>query len=362
MKTQNHTTKTIDSVIAQSTANVENSFLKPFSREVLREDILNLCFLHARKSFLFAEKENIAKTYFGRDVRIPMAGDSPDRTPQNLGICYDEVSKTEFAQALERQYNYAFEALIDGPGEPLGYETGHTWTAATLLDFKDSLVVSEIGTYGGGWWKDSIDRCLRICELANARFFMETGEVFSHLRGVKENDDATSLNGLTVRQMALLSGMEEMTIRTAASRKGPSYLVSSKEGTRTVFERSVAKEWLQTKGRYMPVQRFKPESSAEAMGRTYENADQFLKMVKSLNAGKGESSFRLTAGLKADGVTAINQLQPEHLANQVMMTKIAHHLGLPPKLFVVRAQEAATRDELRALEHKADVLQRSARE
>ena len=212
MKNQNHTTKTTNPVSTQAPGTVENSYLKPFSREVLRQDILNLSFLHARKSFLFADGSKISEAYFGRGLKIPTAGNGPDLTPQDLGMSYELISETEFALALERQYNYAFDALIDGPGEPLGYETNHTWTAATLLDFKDSLVVSEIGTYGGGWWEESIDRCLRVCELANARFFLETGEVFSYLRGAKQNDDATSQDGLTVRQMALLSGMARQII------------------------------------------------------------------------------------------------------------------------------------------------------
>lgn len=127
--------------------------------------------------------------------------------------------------------------------------------------------------------------------------------VVTYLRGVRLDDDSTSQDGLTVRQMALLAGMEEMTIRTAASRKGPNYMVSTKDGSRTVFERSVAKEWLKAKGRYTPVQRHEPVSATEALNRSYDDVGQFLDMVKSIADTSDDSRAGYFAELNLGGST-----------------------------------------------------------
>jgi hypothetical protein len=335
----------------------DSSFLKPHSREVLRQDILNVCLLHARLSFLFADSKVAAKAHFRREVAIPLGLSNPEDTPQELGLRYEDVRWTDFAQAMERQYNYAFDAVIGGPGEPMEYETTHTWAAAILLDLQQSLFVYELGTYGGGYWEQSIERCLYISELANARLCLETGEVFTHLRVTNGRDEGTTSSlELTVRQLALLAGMEEMSVRTAASRRGPNPLAASKDGPRTVFERSVAKEWLLAKGRYMPVRNSEQISVVDTMARSYADIGQFIEMVQSiLDAGRIDGASYQTA-MHSEGLQSLSEMQAAHLRNPVLMRAIATSLNLPQALFVLRAQEAATREELRALEEKAKEL------
>ncbi|MGC4368000.1 hypothetical protein [Hydrogenophaga sp. R2] len=339
------------------TAPVDNSFLKPFSRDVLRQDILNVCMLHARLSYLFADVKTTAKAHFRRDVVVPVGLSYPDETPQDIGLTYDDVRWTDFAQAMERQYNYAFEAVIGGPGEPMENETSHTAVAAILLDMQESMLVYELSSYGGGYWEASVQRCLHVTQLANARLLLESGAVFTYLRAANGRDqNDASHEGLTVKQMALLAGMEEMSIRTAASRKGPSTLTPRKDGARTVFDRGVAKQWLIDKGRYLPVRRIEAASPDDLMARNYSSTGEFLEMVQSIvdTSAFDRSTFHLT--VYGAGFDSLAHMQAEDLKNSTLMGEIAEALHLPPQIFILRAREAAIRDELKALEAKTKEL------
>lgn len=77
---------------------------------------------------------------------------------------------------------------------------------------------------------------------------------FDRAWGDEDNNSSEKAEGaLTIHQMALLSGMEEMSIRTAISRASAKQLSAFKEDRRTLIKVADAKEWLITKGRFVPV-------------------------------------------------------------------------------------------------------------
>ena len=343
---------------------IDNGFLKPFPRDVLRQDILNLSMLHASLAFMFADAAPLGRAYYRRDVETHLALPDFDLTPKDAGLTYDDVRWSDFAQALERQYNFAFFALDAGPAGPLKYETTHTWAACSLLDLQHSMMAFELESYTGGFWGQSIVNCLYVCELANARVFLEDGETFTSLRGAinAKEDTTTSIEGLTVRQMSLLAGMEEMTIRTAASRKGPNPLESMKDGTRTVFDRAVAKQWLISKGRYLPVHTGEEPVPYDVLSRPYSNTREFVEMVQTVvDAGVFDRAEYRNA-MKSAGLKTLSQLEAAHLKNVELMHPIALSLGLPERMFAVRAKEAAIREELALLERQEKELRESLSE
>ena len=169
----------------------------------------------------------------------------PWTSDEEFNACYEAIRDTELAETVETQFEFGFHGVrransdLDVIGGP------HTSTTAILFDLKDSEIVR--------FWADHglplhpFDRCFHVAELANARLVLEGQEPFYSF-------EPYTLDGLTIHQMALLSGMAEMSIRTAASRKGPKMLQTFKdERGRTLIRPEVAQEWLRSRNRYVPI-------------------------------------------------------------------------------------------------------------
>lgn len=333
----------------------------------LREDILNVYLLQARTTYLVTPE----------DTAWPLAGEQriadlgrlwdPDLTPLDLEIRYADIQDIQIARALEQQYDLGFLGLLTPGLEPMHYETLHMWVAAYLMDLRDSQLVAEWESYGVSV-EESVLRCLHICELANARLTLEDREAFSYFAGIDGSgkkgrrgekgagDRATSLDGLTVRQMALLSGMEEMSIRTAASRSGPHQLPTFKdENRRTLIKTSDARQWLKAKGRYVPITTH-PESVdlATVKFRTVDDFNGLLleRMRHLIDTGGSVASIEqaIAALMRAHGFEPAEKLTREMLKSRALIEQVAKVLEFPAGILSLRARQAALQDELNELD------------
>lgn len=338
----------------------EYQFPVPFSIDELRNDLLTVHLLQMRISALFGTDEGVF-LLFGRQLPSDYRNGSlyaADLDASEYGLDVRDVLDTTVSRALEQQYAFAFHGVLTTGLEPMEYETMHTWLAAYLMDMHRSATSTEWESCGFKC-DDALERCLHTSELANARLTLEGREHFSYFQRARpeaDGDEATALDALTIRQVALLVGMEEMSVRTAASRKGPNQLPTYKEDGRTLVRREDAIEWLKSKSRYIPVTRkwdgpelqldrtkFADLGDAEAALVDYlrkqaieRPGSQMRKQVKELIASRGHEQ-----------AVYISQ---ESAADPQLLKEMADILKLPADLFALRIEQAFHAHRLRQLD------------
>lgn len=332
------------------TVTAHPGLVAPFTKEDLRQAVLEIYLLQLRTMSLLAKDAQLW-ALAGKSPRSGLSLWNPDHTPNDLGLSYADVADTALAATLEQHYEFAFFGVITPGFEPMEYETLHTWVAAFLMDLSVSCVVQEWESYGVAY-KQHIQRCLHACELANARLALEGREIFSYFSRSKA-DEATAVDALTVRQIALLSGMEEMSVRTAASRKGPNQLPTYKEDGRTLVKVEDAKAWLKAKGRYVEVTHRGDGSALQLEQARFGTLQDLvnalhvhLQHISSNAAARQGMVARLSDLCEAHGFGYAFELTREHTRDQALLRKMAPILGLPEDLFVLRAQQAALSEEL----------------
>jgi hypothetical protein len=322
----------------------QSALQPPFSKDQLRDAILDIFLLHIRISHLFASSENLLKA-FGTKSRSEDGPHlwTPDLTPADFGLTHADVADTEFAKGLEQEYDFGFFGII-GPGEPMHYETMHTWIALYLTDLERSQTVAEWEGYGAGI-ADSIRICLHTCELANARSTLERS-AFASFQRLDEPGHDPEEHSLTIHQMALLAGMEEMSIRTAASRKGPQPLETIKVDRRTLIEPAVAKAWLVAKGKYVAVRHVRPQ--LDISGQTFSTlADLREALVyHSRELKETESSIEAINELTDDRAHIIQPKLARSARNRALCRELAATLHLDADALHDAAMATALIEEL----------------
>lgn len=328
-------------------ASTQIALPQPFTLEQLREDIVNIYLLQLRTTYLLANDQKIWALAGKSGIHEGLIWDGTLGS-KVFGLTYADIQDTILAQVLEQQYSFGFLGFDNLLCEPMYMDSMHTWVAAYLRDLKSSAVVEE-------WQQNGADidvlRCIHTCELANARNVLEGGENFYPYM---TDDDANKVEGaLTVHQMALLSDMEEMTIRTAISRKSANQLQAFKDDRRTLISIKEAKTWLTTKGRYVPVTRQSCAGADLYLEKTgFLSIDGFAhamrKRITYLVEAYPETNVleQLLDAASGMGMKDIDFKQRADLLNSELMTKVAGILQLPAQLLVLRAKEAVQQDDL----------------
>mgnify|MGYP001244561252 CR=1 FL=1 len=330
------------------TLNTIQALPQPFTLEQMQNDILNLYLLQLRMTSLFTNDQRVW-TLAGKSGIKEGEIWIGDTGTEEFHLVYADVQDSLFARALEQQYSFGFFGFDNLLCEPMEMDTIHTWVAAYLIDMQGSNVVSEWISNGADIYVGS---CIHACELANARNILEGGESFFPYTP-DDSNKVDEVGALTVHQMALLAGMEEMTIRTAISRKGPNQLKAFKDDRRTLIKIEDAKAWLAAKGRHVSVTRQSHAGAhldlektgflsiagfSHAMARRVTYLDEVKPEAKTI-----EKLVELVAnaGMKTPYIK-----DRDDLLNAPLMGQVAQILELPHDLFVLRAQEAVLRDDL----------------
>lgn len=343
-----------------------SNFQAPFSREQLRQDILQIFWHHLRTTTLFVEEAKVWPLAGKPAPDLAFLGSgfwNLDRAPADFEVGFSQVANTMFASCLEMQFDFAYRGVLTNQAAAMEMDGDHTWVALYLQDLLASLVAEEVEAYVGSGLRPAIKRCHEISELANARLALEDRDIFCYFSSPKsgDRDDSAPLEGLTIRQIAMLSGMEEMSVRTAVSRKGPNQLPTYKEDGRTLVRSEDARAWLKAKGKYMPITR---EWSGQQLrlektkfANLFELDGALQQQVLHLSGIAGTAPEELKARLRSiyeahghgDMFGVMTDIQAK---DAKLMAAVAEALSLPPQLLVLRAQQAQLNGELQHLERE----------
>lgn len=337
-------------------------FTIPFTKEDLKKDVLDvmLILLNQTRFAFFRSGESEAQLWAllsKKPLEDSGAFAMPDMKAADLGLSFQDVESIEMVQTLIELYDYGVHGILDTSTS--GWDDcdgGANWLSRILFDLHRSKFLEDWMGYILADPREAMDRCLFVAELANARLMLEGGREGFFLG----SQDTGVLN---IRQISLLSGMTEASVRTLAGPNRKNRLVTKKEGTNTVVAIDDAKAWLIAKGRYVPIKKVSARGAEDLTSRKFVSISDFEGAIfdrrQYLNtqygsdvAGKRIPESGVIA-LQNQGVTAVMRqdfLGEAQLLNVDLMRRLADALELPADLFVLRAAEAATVDKLRKIE------------
>lgn len=283
-----------------------------------------------------------------------MAPISPDCSAEELGLGFADVEHLELVQTLMQCYDYGVLGIHDATAETLDDCEGSAMrTSRIVYDLERSTFLSEWTQYAGEQAQRAAADCVYVCELANARLILEGGEDPFFL------EDRWS-GWLTVRQLALLAGMTEASIRTLASR-GELHFAKERGQSSVTIEQ--AKQWLQAKGRYVPITTTEGRGADDITARKWSSRWDFENALFARIAYIGQKNGHETVEgqLHATGLTELGEPLPgspferpalgeQQLLDADLMRRVALALELPPERLVLRAAEVVYADHLRAIE------------
>lgn len=351
-----------DSTLIETEEAQDSGFPVPFSLEQLRQDVMQVLLLHVRQTwFLFSRGDS--QCLPEQKTLLSLSDDAgvndPDFGPSDLGMRHDSLRSTSFAQVMEAVYQYAFHGIEDTGREAMLSDSEFTWCSVLVHDMAKSAFLAEWEGYNdltprtehGG----PVDRCLLALETAQARRILE---------GHDDNfmDWAGTLDGvLTMRQMALLSGMTEASVRTLSNPKRRNALVTVNDGKNVKIEPAAGKAWLLAKGRYLPIHRVNTSGMLDLEQQRFTILDDLeialLQRIEHLVHQHGEAEIRqrldgIRPGLvdPGRGLRLSISLSPEMAQDSHLMTALGTALDLPGPLLALRAAEAEARQRLAMLE------------
>ena len=336
-----------------------SAFPVPFSLKEFQGDILEVFYFHLRTiCWIVGDKAAL------RIVDGVLAPDSsawelhdPDSTASDIGLTYDHIRETTFATSLEHLYQFAYYGRVDASAGPMEDESEYSWIAAIVKDACHGAVNSEWGLRNYEMSKHSYN-CLAVVDLSNARVVLEGGEPFT-IWGRHEMSDAGEWM-LTIHQMAILSGMEEMSIRAAANPKRANPLITISEHGSTRVDPEVAKAWLKSKGKYIPIVRQWVKPEIDLTTKPFANVVDLVNALDArcnaietngnkelLNGKLQELGLKLGRTFAGDPMLEVSESQ---FADDVLMRRLAAAIELPPELFSLRVKQVLAQQQLSRIE------------
>lgn len=330
----------------KESTNNESGLPVVYSIENIRDDILTLYFQQVRTIGWIGGTSQVSKLLNISENEALLVFD-PDITAKDLNITYKFVSSMEFAKSIEYMFQYAYYGSIDVSYEALTNESIHTWVAAILTDMANSRVAEEWESYAADVIAPA-KRCLEVAELAVARSILEGTEDMAFYFSGKNKEDEIDSDFLTVRQMALLAGMEEMSIRAAANPKRANPLQTISVDGRTRISVDAAKNWLVSKGRYVPMKRIHPSEGVDLQKHQFKSLEDLLSLIFEqirILETKNEYETILSNQEIFDLFSS-----KECLENAEKIKSLASSIKLDLKLLILKIREALVNEELANVE------------
>lgn len=352
---------------AQSKHEAATGFPVPFSLETLHDDLPNIFLHHLRLIGWMIDEETAWLIMKDPLLALSKKLHYTNLTAAEIGITYEHIQKTAFAVHMEFLYNYAFFGRIDANMDVMEEESIYTWYSALICDAARGEVTMEYDAWGTAGPLESALRCLHVIETANARVTLEGAEpFFNRFQGGKEGYLKEGF--LTIRQMALLSGMEEMSVRAAANpkRSNPLKTVNTEDGTH--IEIAVAKEWLQQKGRYVPISYDWVKGEIDLFKHHFTNIREFDSTLYSrFRLLKKKGNIHLEEQLNAAGVESVSSIagtllnhDPNDPAKVARLEEVGRLLELEPQLLYLRIKEAHAKGTLFEVQYALRDLARAS--
>lgn len=335
--------------------------LAPFPISQLQEDLAEVFFHHLQNIGRLVGAEE-AWALISREPldALPFQFLNPEETAKNFGFTFSMIEHTSFAQSMINLYNYAYTGLLDRAQQRPEGESDYVWYTTLCCDVADGATGIERMDYGSDV-SIHADRCVLVAETANARNMLEGEEPFYYFHGAKNKESSIDFDGLTIRQLALLAGMEEGSVRAATNPKRAKPLVTFKSGNRTLISFETAKEWLSDKGRYIPVTYFRSSSEIDWSAEEISGVDQFNSLlskhvsnvINKIENSEAEELFvklenlgtpiDLFGGLIKGKALALSE---EQMHDEKLMHALATTVQIDPEIFVLRAKETALVSDL----------------
>lgn len=346
----------------QAVEAVSTGLTPPMTPEQFQDDVTNV-FLHYVRTINWMTDP---KTAWAITKALPLEYEfelmNPDFNAADLELTYAHIKDTQFARVMHCMYDYAFFGLIHLGEDGLEYEGTAMWTSALLVDAAKGDLGREWDSYGPDI-QTRASRLLQVAETANARIILEDVEEggFYNFASASKDDKGISVRDLNVRQVALLSGMEEMSIRAAANPNRASQLkpVKTEHGTR--FEISVVKDWLMQKKRYVPITKrwfvndFDLMKSYKSWSEVADGLDKKYNLLGQENGYAGLDEALAELQLKPDHDNGIC-LEKSFFDNETAIRNLARILSLPEDLLLLRVKEAIAFESLRQIERDIKCL------
>ncbi len=352
-------TKKLSSSVSLEAEQELGGFPIPFTLELLRADILTLYYQQARTIGWIAGADAFWKLVERKLGIEESAAFDPDITPKDIGLDYSDIAHTEFAKSIETMFQYAYFGIQDESVESLDNESIHTWVSAILSDMSNSRVGNEWESYGATALAPA-KRCLEVAELANARRALEgSSDNFFYFSAKGKDDDAVGYESLTIRQMSLLAGMEEMSIRAAANPKRANPLKTYSDEGRTRIRIEDAKTWLISKGRYVQIKYKFGAGDIDLSKRRIKSQDDLEELLyarlKMISLQKSEVNqvidMLIDKGIMANH-PKYSEFVEHSFRDQEKMTVLAESLDFNPALLWLRVREALANQELLNIERE----------
>lgn len=343
--------------------------------EQFRMDVLEVFLFHVRAiAFMTADDKGEAKAAWAL-TGAPQLRDavdlfSPDREAADLGLTYDHIRSSKLAKVLESLYQFGYLGRLDTSlPDPMESGTIYSWITSLVADAARGSVHDEWDGFGGD--RGGAERCYLATEIANARSVLEGNEPFHFFgRPDKDKDDSVAYGALTVRQLALLAGMEEMSIRAAANPKRTTPLKTYNDQGRTRIALDVAKSWLESKGRYLPIVQVNSTAAVDLTKQRFGSIHAFRNMVDEQYErllSDEKTATRAANKLKAAGLIwkhgqvwrpGSPDLEPD-FADEGTASALANVLDLPADLLILRAREAIATEHLARTQRQLEEALRS---
>ncbi|SAK97694.1 hypothetical protein AWB79_07503 [Caballeronia hypogeia] len=350
--------------MSESNSQAAATFLAPPSIEVFRQDLVEM-YLFQLGNLAWMVGEPAANRLLQREPSVGLLNLGGNAA--EVGLTYEDIRGANLAKAMELLYHFAYFGRLDESAEFMGEESIYNWLAAILFDVRQS----QTATYRDNQYQcktlESAERCVVVAELANARNILEGGESFFHFSRANTKDEPAFDDYLTVRQLALLAGMEEMSIRAAANKNRANALKTIPEEGRTRFEIGVAKEWLRSKGRYVPITRYQSEGDVDLARRRFANPADLWEVLNARLEflSRSEDGNELAARIGDLGLSLLPAgvggqsfvVSEAQMHDSNTMKALANVLRLPGHLLVLRMREAFARAELAAVEQSLRDIQ-----
>ena len=347
-------------------------FPVPFTKDEFKNDILEtMLVLINQTRFTFIRSFDTDSVLWSllskKPLEYPSAYADPDLRSNDLNLTFSDIEDIEIVQDLIEFYDYGIHGIINTSRPSMDDSDGSgNWTSRILYDLRRSLFLEDWSGYKSYSPQESVDRCLKITEIANARLILEGGGEGFFLG----TQDAGVLD---IHQMALLSGMTEGSIRTLANpaRKNPLITTKMAEGTFVKIED--AKAWLKAKGRYVPIKKTRESGAEDFTARKFESKLDFEAAIydRIMFLSYRDGAETVASRIAATGVVPLAQdnarrlflgcdeYDEAQLLNAELMCRFAGVLELQPELFALRAAEAVTLTKLRMIEMQLKQVQQT---
>lgn len=332
--------------------------LAPFPLSQLQEDLAEVFFHHLQNIGRLVDADAAWALISKEPLEaLPFQFLNPEATAKGVGFTFSMIAHTNFAQSMINLYNYAYLGRLDKTLQKPEGESEYVWYTTLCCDVADGATGLERIDYGSDVSAHA-SQCVQVAETANARNMLEGEEPFYYFHG---KDSSIDFDGLTIRQLALLAGMEEGSVRAATNPKRAKPLVTFKSGNSTLVNFEVAKEWLADKGRYIPVTYFRSSTEIDWNSEEIDGVAQFNSLLTQhvsnvLNQIEQSKADELLANLAKLG-TPVDfsagffsgkplSLTEEKMRDEALMHALAQVVQISPEIFVLRAKETALVSDL----------------